>query len=436
MAKLILAKGGREVSFDLLDEIVFLGSAENCGVRIPGEDVAPQHAQVLKVDGRYRLVDLSGRGVVVNGQRVTQHVLENGDRITLGSSSIRFAGAVAPLPMPGVAAPQAAPRPVAAPLPPRAAGASRTSRKAELTIDPGVTARARDRHDLVRRRARSNGLPTPALLGIILACVLGGGFVAYKILAPKATGLARSELDAIDKLIQQDRYDEARARLLAIPKDASGYRVVEERLANIENLQTVGTTSRSHAHGDTEIESNILPFVGRVESDNPRYKGNVSQIRYLVKRLEDWLRNYPDHPRKKEVEALYGKYKPQAGDGPLTLNDIMIQADGEAGLRRYGAAYQSIADFLAKNSDVDPRNRAIAEQKQKDIVTKAEAWWRLCEDAAFKMIDAKNFNEAFDEFSDCAKQFEGIPELQAKAAKRAEDLQRELNRAIGAGSKG
>jgi hypothetical protein len=73
-------------SFPLGDSFV-LGSAADCEVRIDEADVAPRHAEITVVDGNaLQIKDLgSASGTLLNGETVTQAMLNSGDEIHIGS---------------------------------------------------------------------------------------------------------------------------------------------------------------------------------------------------------------------------------------------------------------------------------------------------------------------------------------------------------------
>jgi len=55
--------------------------------------VSSHHAELRNVAGAYRIVDLdSTNGTFVNGQRVTDASLAEGDVVGIGSSTFRLAG--------------------------------------------------------------------------------------------------------------------------------------------------------------------------------------------------------------------------------------------------------------------------------------------------------------------------------------------------------
>jgi pSer/pThr/pTyr-binding forkhead associated (FHA) protein len=76
-------------------ELLFIGRSASCGVRVDGEAAARIHAVVIRGPNAAYLVDLSGRGVVLNGQLTTGAApLVDGDHLHIGST--RFTVHVAP----------------------------------------------------------------------------------------------------------------------------------------------------------------------------------------------------------------------------------------------------------------------------------------------------------------------------------------------------
>jgi hypothetical protein len=68
-----------------------LGRSKECDVRISDPNVSRRHAEVRQEGSTYWVVDLdSTNGVLVNGQRQKRAKLDDGDRITLGSTDLVF----------------------------------------------------------------------------------------------------------------------------------------------------------------------------------------------------------------------------------------------------------------------------------------------------------------------------------------------------------
>ncbi len=85
------------VPIPLEREEVILGRALEADVRVNDTKVSRRHAKINKVvnektnETEYVLTDFGSRnGILINGQRVTMEVLQNGDKITVGEQILRF----------------------------------------------------------------------------------------------------------------------------------------------------------------------------------------------------------------------------------------------------------------------------------------------------------------------------------------------------------
>ena len=69
-----------------------IGSSPKCGIYLfKDPDVEPRHALIHKQGGRHEIQDLkSPAGTYVNGQRVTRHVLRDGDQIVIGQTVLEY----------------------------------------------------------------------------------------------------------------------------------------------------------------------------------------------------------------------------------------------------------------------------------------------------------------------------------------------------------
>jgi hypothetical protein len=84
-----LSIGGK--SHAVTSEKVVIGRSRDCDVRIADLNASRRHAELRKDGDGYWIVDLgSMNGTLVNGRQVEKEKLEDGDRITLGSTDIVF----------------------------------------------------------------------------------------------------------------------------------------------------------------------------------------------------------------------------------------------------------------------------------------------------------------------------------------------------------
>jgi Protein of unknown function (DUF3662)/FHA domain len=71
--------------------VVVLGRSQDCDFQLADPNVSRRHAEVRQEEASYWIVDLgSTNGLEVNGQRLRQSKLEDGDRIMLGSTEVVF----------------------------------------------------------------------------------------------------------------------------------------------------------------------------------------------------------------------------------------------------------------------------------------------------------------------------------------------------------
>ena len=85
---LVLA-GGRSVP--LTQPEITIGRLPECDVVVDDPGASRQHARIRRTDHGFVLVDLgSTNGTLVNDGPIQEHVLENGDRITIGETVLEF----------------------------------------------------------------------------------------------------------------------------------------------------------------------------------------------------------------------------------------------------------------------------------------------------------------------------------------------------------
>src|SRR5262245_5799704 len=86
---LTFAGGGR--SIPLTRPEVTLGRLPECDVVVDDPGASRQHARIRRTDAGFELIDLgSTNGTLVNDVPVGEHLLEDGDRITIGQTVLEF----------------------------------------------------------------------------------------------------------------------------------------------------------------------------------------------------------------------------------------------------------------------------------------------------------------------------------------------------------
>jgi FHA domain-containing protein len=85
---LVMGDGRR---IPLGQETVTLGRLPECEVALSDTNVSRRHAEIHLRGDHYALVDLgSTNGTKVNGSKIKEHALADGDEITLGKTQLRF----------------------------------------------------------------------------------------------------------------------------------------------------------------------------------------------------------------------------------------------------------------------------------------------------------------------------------------------------------
>jgi pSer/pThr/pTyr-binding forkhead associated (FHA) protein len=70
---------------------VVLGRSRECDIMVNDPNVSRRHAELRSSGGRWSVHDLgSTNGIKVNGRRVDQHELSDGDTITMGVTDLNF----------------------------------------------------------------------------------------------------------------------------------------------------------------------------------------------------------------------------------------------------------------------------------------------------------------------------------------------------------
>jgi len=93
-ATLVVHEDGKERPVGLNQEVVTIGRLPDCEVVLKDKGASRRHAQIKLKDGTATLTDLgSTNGTRLNGQVVQSRALEDGDRITIGSTVLEFRSA-------------------------------------------------------------------------------------------------------------------------------------------------------------------------------------------------------------------------------------------------------------------------------------------------------------------------------------------------------
>ena len=86
-----IESGADRRTVPLADEVIHLGRGISADVRLDDATVSRRHAVIVRQDGAVRILDdRSMNGVWVNGERVSEATLSDGDRILLGRVPLTY----------------------------------------------------------------------------------------------------------------------------------------------------------------------------------------------------------------------------------------------------------------------------------------------------------------------------------------------------------
>jgi hypothetical protein len=85
----VVLPDGKRVA--LGESVAVIGRMPECAVTLSDPQTSRQHAEIRHGEGGYRIVDLgSTNGTEVNGVKITEMPLSDGDVIVIGATSLRF----------------------------------------------------------------------------------------------------------------------------------------------------------------------------------------------------------------------------------------------------------------------------------------------------------------------------------------------------------
>ena len=90
-ASLVVHEDGESRTVVLASDAITIGRLPECQVTINDKGASRRHAQIRHANGTYVLTDLgSTNGTRLNGQTIQTRELADGDRITIGTTTLEF----------------------------------------------------------------------------------------------------------------------------------------------------------------------------------------------------------------------------------------------------------------------------------------------------------------------------------------------------------
>ena len=175
MLRIVVEPADGEKSEVPVKDIMTLGRRKQCDVVITDSAVSRHHATIELVDGAYVLRDEgSSNGTMLNGERISEQKLRDGDKITIGETVMTFK----------MEEPAPAPAPARAPVPERAP--QRRSATAAINKSPSrKKSGRRRREDADVDAAKAETLEREGVIKLIAIGVCGVCFLIVMALLVK-----------------------------------------------------------------------------------------------------------------------------------------------------------------------------------------------------------------------------------------------------------
>ncbi len=362
MAYLIFETEGKKKKLTLKKDFIFIGSGEGSHLRLKDPGVAGQHCQILRSDDGYRVLDLgSGKGTFVNGEKIEQKDLSEGDVIRIGGTEFVIKDLE-------TATPDGYARPVTVPATGKPGTAKRrsgrrTARKGTRQKPEPLKLKAeyaaaseRGGERLVRKNLRKGSkLPGWAQAVIALWVVVIVVVLLLWVVKQAKPSPYESQYSKAQDFIRQNQVYKAIKTLEKIPVDdyhwgqmANDLRT--ELLAQIEHGDIAQNIKRSFEYYENNIMLYLHKYIDAPE-DKPKWAMRIrrdhapdrqSYIRALIlRRLDTYIREFSENRNIEDVKRLRKRYLKEVDlDQRPTFRDTEIEAEAEMNLNGFGAAYQ------------------------------------------------------------------------------------------------
>ena len=355
MTRLIVDDGGQRRAFKVKEGRLTVGGGPDAALRLGSGDVADVHLDLEVSDGRVTLRPRPGvTPPRVNGVPTSGAVeLAHGAAVQVGGATLRVeyeAGAAAP-----AAAPKSAATPTRVPKRPKSAVQSR---------------RTRELHS-------SRGLPSWAVVGIVLALVAVVGFFGSKVLTSTPTdniGASASFLRVHEDL-KVGNVEAAEGRLAGIVRadlDPTTQAKYDEAVAAIAAARAELDVVLANIGGNEYLQTQLKNF----ESQRLAGKAERPKVRVFLKRCQEFLRRWPQHPEADWVERMQERYAPLCDlNARPTFEDIDYEVETLtwANPRDFKQAIAVVRAFADEEATVDERPKAL--QRLDELIQQRAEWF-------------------------------------------------------------
>lgn len=221
------------------------------------------------------------------------------------------------------------------------------------------------------RRMSSGGGPprwvAPVAIGVVVLVVAIFAMRAFADRPAHETAMARGT-----DLLNEGRFEEARAAFAEIPEGHAQHAIAVEKIAELERLIAAESMRWQRKEAD-RLYSLVMALrkshVDAVGPDHDCYSGNA---RYMLKRAQEFIDDFPADERATELRGLFSMYRNVASlDRPMTADDMRCEVALRMSVRDFTAALAVLAEYGAL-ADADP---AVVTEVKSQVAANAKIFW-------------------------------------------------------------
>ena len=369
MAYLIFEDEGKKKKLTIKRDFIFIGQGEGNNLRLSGPEVSKQHCQLLRVDEGFRVLDLgSESGTFVNGEKVQQKDLQEGDVIRIGHIELK----VMDVGLPAEAAPIQKPStPARKPGRTAGRGARRSAGRAAsrepepLKIKAEYAAASEKGGDRIVRRQLRKGSKIPGWVQAVIAfwALVVVVLVVFWVIKQTKPSPYEGQYSKAQDYIRANQPDLAMLALEQIPREdyhwgEMAYELLDELIKEKAHGEGAQDTKRAFEYCENNVKLYINKYIDAPEN-KPGWARAIRRdyapdrkcyIRAaILHRIDTYIERFPEGRQISEVKNLRRKYLKEVDlDAAPTYRDVEIEAECELNLNGFGSAYQLMAGWLKK----------------------------------------------------------------------------------------
>lgn len=370
MAKLILEEGGERRAFRFKEGKLTIGSGEGCTLTLESSGVEALHATLLLKGGRAVLTTEPGAAAPrMNGRAVAERVeLPASCSFSIGGAKFEFSAeeTAAPAPAASEAKRPAVRKQAASSAKPAAKSGSRPAVRKPAARTPVADRGARPERVTASRREVKPGMPTWALLLLLLGGAVGvvfgvKAFFDSSNVATVDPGVqlleATNAINAAQLLAgasHLDKFDTIKDK--ATDAQRAKARELREVLATLEKKSLREGTL---LNATKELDARLRKYVDKQMAGD---RASRPRARVFVMRCREFRKKYPDHPDIDWVDRYEAQFSGLAQmSDPSTLEDLQWEVNTYTWTnpRDYKAVFAAIDKFL-EHADPGERDAALA----------------------------------------------------------------------------